>query len=139
VADIKGIGPTPEIAMTTARLVSAAFKQQLKELQAVEGVDPRFFIDVRTVETPNDARLRASDKLRALVGVVGLGAFVLFVLVSIAEAVATARAERTRRVQPNANPAWAIPDRVDESSVAMSAPVLESTNGNGSGHHAKHR
>jgi len=137
VADIKGVGPTPEIAMTTAALVAAAFREQLIEIQAVEGVDARFFIDVRTVEPPDDARLRASDKLRALVGVVGLGAFALFVLVSIAEAAANARAERLRygRSSVASQP---FPDPVPDQSVALSAPLLEPTNGNGTRPGARH-
>jgi hypothetical protein len=137
VAEIKGVGPTPEIAMTTARLVAAVFKEQLRSIQAVEGVDPRFFIDVRTVDAPDGARLRASDKLRALVAVVGLGAFALFVLVSLAEAVANARAERLTKGLSDLPSAEWIPVR--DPSVAPSAPLLESTNGNGTHSRTKHR
>ncbi|HEY3485670.1 MAG TPA: hypothetical protein VGK49_09810, partial [Ilumatobacteraceae bacterium] len=130
VADIKGLGPTPEIATTTASLVAAAFKEQLISIQAVEGVDSRFFIDVRTVEAPDDARLRASDKLRALVGVLGLGAFAMFVLVSVAEAAANARAERRRNRQPlPVNEAMRAAHPVPDPSMAVGAPMHQSTNG----------
>jgi hypothetical protein len=140
VADIKGVGPTPEIAITTATLVAAAFKEQLFAIQAVETVDPRFFISVRTVDAPDQARLRASDKLRALVGVVGLGAFALFVLVSVAEAAANARAERRGYGQSNvASQGRRPPGPVPDPSVALGAPLLESTNGNGRRRGAKHR
>jgi len=139
VADIKGLGPTPEIAMATATLVAEAFKAQLIAIQAVEGVDPRFFIDVRTVEAPDEARLRASDKLRALVGVLGLGAFALFVLVSVAEAAANARAERRYGQFNVASQGSQMGTPGSDPSVAFSAPLLESTNGHGTRRGAKHR
>jgi Chain length determinant protein len=94
---ITGTADTPERAMATTRLVTAAFAQQLRQLQANERVSPRYFVAVRRVDSGNGAVLRAADKIRALVALSGLGVIGLFGVISIADAVDKLRAQRRAR------------------------------------------
>jgi hypothetical protein len=94
---ITGTADTPERASVTTRLVTAAFERQLRQLQASERVSPRFFVTVRRVDDPGGATLRAADKMRALVGVLGLGVIGLFGVISVADAVGKLRAGRRAR------------------------------------------
>jgi capsular polysaccharide biosynthesis protein len=100
IVDINGFGATPAIAENTARLVSDAFVRQLEQMQKDESVDERYMFRARVIDFPNDARLQVSSKLRSLVGVMGLGAFALFILVSTAEAVRQSRMERRPAARP---------------------------------------
>lgn len=94
--EVTGTAPTPRQATSTAGLVAAAFARQLRQLQASERVSPRYFVLVRTVDGPSDGRPRASDKVRALVGVLGLGFIAMFGVISVADALGTVRARRRR-------------------------------------------
>ena len=92
--EITGVGSTPETAMQTAKLVGAALTRELDRLQASQGVDARYRIETQRVVAPDHAEQRVSGKLRTLVGVFVLGAILLFVVISAAEAVTALRAER---------------------------------------------
>jgi hypothetical protein len=94
------VGPTPEKALETTRLVSAALEKELRDIQVRESVNERYLIRAVQVESTDEARLRVSSRLRSLVAVLALGTFLLFVLVSIADAVGIKRAEsKARRTQ----------------------------------------
>lgn len=88
---------TPKVAVRSAKLVGSAVTRQLNEMQQAEGVDSLYRIKAHKVETAGGAQLRASSQLRSLVGVLGLGAVLLFVVVSVGDALATLRMERTGR------------------------------------------
>ncbi|MFN0088935.1 MAG: Wzz/FepE/Etk N-terminal domain-containing protein [Acidimicrobiales bacterium] len=94
VAEITALAASAPRAAATAQLVSDAFQDELRKLQAAEGVDERYMIRALLLTAPEDARLKVSSKLRSAVGVVGLGAFTLLVAISIAEAISTGRRER---------------------------------------------
>jgi hypothetical protein len=59
-----------------------------------EGVDPQYRIKAHQVESPDGAQLKASGQRRMLVGVLVLEAILLFVAVSVADALSTLRVER---------------------------------------------
>ena len=87
-------------AVRTAELVGAALTAELSRLQASRGVDAEYRIETQRVVAPSHAEQRVSGKLRTLVGVFALGAILLFVVVSAAEAVTTVRAERRKQDVP---------------------------------------
>jgi hypothetical protein len=59
-------------------------------------VAPKYRIVTQQVVAPHDATLKASGKLRALVAVLVVGAVLLFLAVSVADAVSALRKERSR-------------------------------------------
>jgi capsular polysaccharide biosynthesis protein len=94
-------GSSPEVAVRSAKLVGNAVTRQLQEMQQAEGVDATYRIKAHKVEIPEGAQLRASGQLRSLVGVFGLGAVLLFLVVSIGDALTTFRMERAGRSAPS--------------------------------------
>jgi len=94
---VVGVGPSPEVAIATTKLVDRAVIRQLDRMQQAEGVDEHYRITTQQVDFPDSAELQASGQLRALVGVLALGTLLLFVVVSVADALAQLREGRTRR------------------------------------------
>jgi hypothetical protein len=92
---------TPEAAVRSAKLVGNAVTRELHDMQQAEGVDSQYRIKANKVDTPDGAQLRASGQLRSLVGVLGLGAVLLFVVVSVGDAVTSLRRERAGRSAPS--------------------------------------
>jgi hypothetical protein len=91
ILQITGTGVTPEAAIRTATVVGRAFTQELDRMQAIRKVDKAYRIKTEAVVPPQQAALKASGKLRALVGVFALGAVLLFMVVSIADALSSLR------------------------------------------------
>lgn len=98
--DVTGVASTPQEAMQSAELVGAALTAELDRMQASQGVDPHYRIKAQRVVAPDHAEQRLSGKLRPLVGVLAMGALLLFVVISAAEALATLRAERSEKNVP---------------------------------------
>jgi hypothetical protein len=87
-------GPSPEVAVTSAKEVGNAVIGELDRMQQAKGVDPRYRIKAQEIRAPDGAQVRASGKLRMLVAVLVLGTVLLFVAVSAADALTTLRTER---------------------------------------------
>ena len=86
IIDITAQGDSPGAALTTVKLVGGAVGRELRKVQAAEKVDTEYMFTAVAVETPETARQRSSGKLRALLGVLGLGGVALMVLVSSLQA-----------------------------------------------------
>jgi hypothetical protein len=114
---------SPETAVRSARLVGNAVTRELQKMQLAEGVDSQYRIKAHKVQTPDGAQLRASGQLRSLVGVLGLGAVLLFLVVSIGDAVTTIRRERGGRSAPSplaaAEGAWSAQEDRSGSLTAL--------------------
>jgi hypothetical protein len=130
--EITGTAATPAQATRTTGLVATAFAQQLRQLQAAEHVSPRYFVMVRMVDGPAAGRPRASDKVRVLVGVFGLGLIGLFSVISVADALGTMRARRRayrsgrhRPAAPGPAPAGAPATSLNGLSPAGPAPATD--------------
>ena len=93
VVQVEGVGSTPEAAVHTAQLVGAALAQELDRVQASQGVDPHYRIKTQEVVAPNSPTQQLSSTLRPLVGILAIGAILLLLGVSAAEALETLRAE----------------------------------------------
>jgi hypothetical protein len=94
---ITGTGSTPAAAVRTAEMVGRAVTSELDGMQQARGVVPKYRIDTQQVVVPRDAKLKASGQLRSLVAVFALGAILLFIVVSVADALTTLRTERSGR------------------------------------------
>jgi hypothetical protein len=90
---ITSMGSSPAAAIRTAGQVGRAVTGELGRMQALRGVDPKYRIKTEAVVVARDATLRASGKLRALVAVLALGAVLLFIVVSVLDALRALRAQ----------------------------------------------
>ena len=97
VIEVTGVGSTPQGAVHTAELVGAALTRQLQRIQVSQGVDPLYRIRTQRVVAPDSPTLQVSSTLRPLVGVFAIGAILLLLAVSGADAVDTLRTERNQR------------------------------------------
>jgi hypothetical protein len=95
IVKITAQGSTPEVAIRSAKLVGHAVSRQLQRMQEAEGVDAEYQIRTNKVDTPTRAELQASGQLRALVGVLALGTVLLFLVMSVGDALTTLRMERS--------------------------------------------
>ena len=100
IVEVTAQAPTPEVAVRSAELVGKALTGELAGMQQAEGVDPQYRIKAQEVDAPDGAQLKASGQLRMLVGVFALGIVALFVVVSVADALTSLRAQRVRRTAP---------------------------------------
>jgi capsular polysaccharide biosynthesis protein len=118
-------GASPEVAVRSAKLVGNAVTSELQKMQQAEGVDSQYRIKANKVDTPDGAQLRASGQLRSLVGVLGLGAVLLFLVVSVGDAVTTLRMERGGRSAPSPMAAgegpWSAEQGRSEGLTALDA------------------
>jgi uncharacterized membrane protein YccF (DUF307 family) len=112
----------PEAAVRSARLVGNALTRELARLQQAQGVDSKYQIKAQLVDPPDGAKVQASAQLRVLVAVLALGVVLLFVVVSVADALATVRAQRLGRTAPSAPTANGEPWSADR---AEGLPDLE--------------
>jgi hypothetical protein len=122
IVQITGVGPSAEAAMKTATLVGKAVTDHLNRMQRVRGTDPAYRITPMQVDVPDRAKLRASGQLRMLVGVVGLGLILMFVVISVADALDTWRRERAGAGAPP--PAQAAAAEFDEA-VPLDEPPAD--------------
>jgi hypothetical protein len=118
-------GPSPDVAVASARVVGNALTGELARMQRAKGVDSQYRINAQQVDAPEGAQLRASGQLRMLVAVLVLGAVLLFVAVSAADALTTLRMERMGRASPHrleaSGQAWSGQDVRDEGASALAA------------------
>ena len=140
IVQITGRGDTSESATRTAELVGDAVTDELARLQEARGVADDFMIKTQQVDAPDGAELRATGQLRVLVGILALGTFALFVVVSVADAVTALRSERgsDSRGPDEDQPGADRRDRLDDHPPGLGsvpAPVGASagpgTNGHG--------
>ncbi len=98
--DITGVGSTAASAVKTADLVGDRMEKELDDIQSAQLVDDRYMVTAVQTEAVQGAQLKESSRLRSLLGVLGAGLVLLFVAVSIGEAIRSLRKERygdTRR------------------------------------------
>jgi hypothetical protein len=93
---VTGTGSTPAAATRTAEVVGNAFTRELARMQQARGVAPKYRIDAQQVVAPHGAKLKASGQLRSLVAVFALGVILLFLVVSVLDALSAIRGGRSR-------------------------------------------
>ncbi len=97
VVEVTGVGSTPQAAVHTAELVGTALTREVDRVQTAQDVDPRYMIKAQQVVAPNSPKQQISSKLRPLIGVLAIGAILLLLAVSAAEALDRLRAEWQER------------------------------------------
>jgi hypothetical protein len=93
---------SPAKAVRSVKLVGKAAIRRLEAMQRAEGVDPRYMIRANQVDLPEGAQMRMSGQLRMLIGVLALGTVLLFVVVSLADALTILWRERRGGAAPSA-------------------------------------
>jgi len=101
ILQVTGTGATPQASIKTARVVGGEMAVELDRMQAKD-VDARYRITAQMVEAPDAPQLQASGQLRMLVAVCVLGAIVMFMVVSITDALDSLRRERWEAVVKDA-------------------------------------
>ena len=91
IIDVTGIGSSPQEAILTADVVTRAAAADLYKLQQEQGTSPAYMIKPVQLVKPTTATLSSSSKLRSLIAVLGLGAILLFIAVSVTDALAKRR------------------------------------------------
>jgi hypothetical protein len=117
-ADIQGTGDSAARAITTAKIVGKDFADNLHEIQAAQGTDEQYMVKAVEVDPPTSATQKSSSRLRSMLAVLGLGALLLFVMISIAEAFDSVKRERIERRSQFVLPSTL--DRTDTGSRAKS-------------------
>jgi capsular polysaccharide biosynthesis protein len=104
ILQITGTGTSSAAAVTTANLVGRALTQELDQMQQVRRVDKRYRITVEAVVSAHDAKLKSSGKARSLVAVLVLGTILMFMAISILDALAVLRARSMQRLPADEDP-----------------------------------
>jgi hypothetical protein len=117
IVEVTGVGSSPEAAIDTAEVVGHAVTKELERMQQARGVDPGYRIKSQLVNAPDDAELKASGQLRVLIAVLALGAVLLFVVVSVGDALTALRMERMKPARRSR------PEDGDEDRTAPPSPL----------------
>ena len=119
IVDVTGVGDTAQAAVLSANVVTQATKHALYQVQVNQGVNPRYMITTYPLSSPNQAGQKLSTKLRPLIAVLGLGVLLLFIAISIAEAMAR------QRIKPSTDN---IMEPSNDNIIATPiAPLVEDT------------
>lgn len=86
IIDITGVGSNAQSAIQSASVLTSAIKTNLYQLQKKEGVNPFYMVTAIQLVTPDQAYKSASGKLRSIIAVLAIGALLLFVVISVADA-----------------------------------------------------
>jgi hypothetical protein len=105
IIQITGTGTTPAAAVHTADLVGEAVTKELDQMQMIRGVDELYRINAEVVVGAHHATLKASGKLRVLVAVFALGTILMFIAVSVLDAISALRVEWAQRRREDEAPA----------------------------------
>jgi len=133
VVEITGVGSTPQGAVHTAELVGTALTRELDRIQSSQGVDPHYMIKAQQVVAPDSPKLQVSGKVRPLVGVLAIGAILLLLGVSAAEALESLRAELRGRNRPDGDEQGDSIEAGPTSNGSANANQLARGGGNGDG------
>lgn len=115
--EISARASDPRLATANAQTVSDRFVAALQTLQAAESVHPRSLITTRSVATADAPREVLTQRLRAVAGVAALGALLLIVVVSLAQAAADRRSSIRLASTPSFDPG-----RAGSSVAELPAP-----------------
>jgi hypothetical protein len=100
VIQITGVASTPEGAIRSANLVYAKAVSDLYVMQKEQGVNGLYMIKAIPLVLAEKAQLSASSKLRELIAVLGGGAVLMFVTISVADAIERRRKSGMSSPQP---------------------------------------
>jgi hypothetical protein len=125
IVDVTGVGSTAQAAELSAKLVTNAAENALYQVQANQGVNARYMIKSYQLATANEAAQKLSGKLRSLIAVLGVGILLLFIAISIAEAMRKGQrmGKGKQGVEsPTTNEIQAMADRPDREPKPLDVP-----------------
>jgi capsular polysaccharide biosynthesis protein len=96
ILQITGTGTSAAAAVTTTNLVGDMLTRELDQMQRDRGVDKDYRIKTEAVVPAHGAKLKPSGKLRSLVAVFVLGTVLLFMAMSILDALSVLRQQWAR-------------------------------------------
>jgi capsular polysaccharide biosynthesis protein len=105
IIEITGSGRTPQEAINSAAVLSQTAATDLSELQKAQGVNRLYMLQAAPLVRPTQAVRSNSGKLRSVIAVLALGALLLFIVISVADAVDKRRARSRRASIDNDLPA----------------------------------
>jgi capsular polysaccharide biosynthesis protein len=97
ILQITGTGPSAAASVHTANLVGQALNRELANMQRFRGVAKEYRITTEAVVPAVDAKLRPSGKLRMLIAVLVLGTVLLFLSMSVLDALSVLRQQWLER------------------------------------------
>jgi hypothetical protein len=129
---VTGTGTTAEAAVKTATVVGQALTQELDQMQSIRKVDKTYRIKAEAVVAVGEAKLKPSGKLRSLVAVMVLGTIMLFIAISVLDAISALRSEWAQRGgniehRPGATPATEPPVPLRREPAPRRGGVLGGT------------
>jgi capsular polysaccharide biosynthesis protein len=126
IIQITGVGSSPQEAIRTANLVTTAAVTALYNLQKAQGVTKTYMIKSVVLVRPHQAQQSLSGKLRTFVAVLGLGALLLLIVISVVEALDKQR--RTAAAYEDDGTSWdKRPARAFRADVAVPREDVESS------------
>lgn len=91
IVKITGMGSSSDEAVASANIVGREFTRLLAEMQEARGVAPKYRITSQLLVGARQATPKASGKVRGLVAVLALGGILLFLAVSVMDAITILR------------------------------------------------
>lgn len=133
IIEITGSGPSPQAAIAAADVTTSIAKANLYEMQKRQGVDDLYMIKTVQLSQPREAKPSNGGKLRSLIAVLALGAILLFIAISAAQALDKRRPDGS--ISPGTSPG--TPTKVqpweaagpDRQRTGEAAPSAEAPNG----------
>jgi hypothetical protein len=120
--EVLGTGSTVAESLKTSDLVGVALKNNLYDLQSAQGTNPYYMFTAIQVANSGPPQVKLSSKLRSVLAVLGVGALLLFVVVSLGDAIDKKRAER--RSQAMRAMVDEIPSAGEDDSASTWEPAL---------------
>jgi hypothetical protein len=96
-ADISATAASPQEAIRTVKMVGKEMEERLITMQDIQGTDRKYMVTAELVDAPTSAHEQTSSRMRSGIAILGLGALLLFLAVSIGEAFENMKRERMAR------------------------------------------
>jgi hypothetical protein len=109
IIDIAGVGGSPKAATTSARALVAAVENDLYLVQKSESINPFYMIKALEVVRPDIAQ-KSSGALRSLIAILAVGIILLFLVISVADALEKRRKTDKLAGRPSSGEGQAPPN-----------------------------
>jgi hypothetical protein len=105
IVQVAGVGGSPEAASAATEAIVTRMNSELRAMQKVYGAADRYLIILIPIQAPGEAKRVVSGQLRSVIAVGGVGLLILFIAISIRQAMAPPRLLRARPSrQPSQRP-----------------------------------
>lgn len=105
IIEVTGIGPSAQVALQSATLVTKAITDNLYQMQEQQGINPSYMIKSVEIYSPQGAQESSSGKLRALIALLAAAVIVIFIAISMIDAFKKRRGDLPSEVEQYVGPA----------------------------------